>query len=375
MNKNRALTCRYCSYDANSVTATHCEICGQPLKLDTIALSKLSTRLGLGPSILWFAPILLLLLLGGGYLIWKNQLSPPTTASKLSRSSDIRLYNSMREVQNIPEGLFSYSSAPQFAALVSHGMNQAINQAHPKFRLRFTEPVNNIPGSSSVIAMLINSQLSFGETARPLEDVEYSKARDHNCTLEQIPVGFDGVAFYTNRDLLITGLSIDQLQAIFMGKVTNWKELGGPDLPITAISLDPEANSSIKVLFADLKGASLGHNVKIVRDYTEETRKVASTPGGISYGSIATVIGQRTIRPLGLAKAHSKNYVQPFVPDNRVNAEAIRDGTYPLTKRLFVVIRRDGLLDEQAGVAYLNLLLSIEGQQLLEKAGFVAIRP
>lgn len=322
--------------------------------------------------------VFLSVLSGGGYFLWmqskKNQVSLPRTANNTRLASDIQLYDSMREVQNVPTGLFNYTSSQQFAALVSSGMNQAIAQAHPKFRLRFTEPVNNLPGSSTVIAMLINNQSSFGQVARPIEKTEYSNARDHNLTLREIPVCFDGVVFYTHRDLPIDGLSVDQLQAIFTGKVTNWQEVGGPNLPIVPISLNPEITTSIRILFAGLKNASLGRNVQIVRDYTEETRKVASTPGGISYGSLASVINQQSIRPLGLAKARSKNYVYPFTPNRQVNAEAIRDGTYPLTRRLFVVTRKDGLLDEQAGVAYANLLLSIEGQKLIEKAGFVAIR-
>lgn len=380
MNGNQDQVCYRCSYDANSATASHCQICGQSFRHLTVPFNKLFTSLGLRSLLLRCGLVVLLLLLSGqGYFLWmnqskKNQVSLPRTASNTRRSFDIQLYDSMREVQNVPDGLFNYTSAQQFAALVSNGMNQAIAQAHPKFRLRFTEPVNNLPGSGSVIAMLINNQASFGQTARPIEDAEHSRARDHNFTLQEVPVGFDGVVFYTNRELAIDGLSVDQLQAIFMGKVTNWQEVGGPNLPIVPFSIDPKTTTSIRVLFAGLKNASIGRNVQIVRDYTEEARKVASTPGGISYGSIATVINQQTIRPLSLAKARSKKYVHPFTVTRQVNAQAIWDGTYPLTRRLFVVIRRDGLLDEQAGVAYANLLLSIEGQKLIEKAGFVALR-
>ena len=381
MNVNQSQVCRKCSYDINALTATHCEICDQPLKRALISpSSKLLTELSSAPPVLWFCLLILLLITTqAGYLFWMSQIRmnrvlPPVSASNRSGSSDIQLYKSMQEVQNVPDGLFNYSSAQQFAALVSHGTNQAIAQAHPKFRLRFTEPVNNLPGSGSVIAMLINNQVSFGQTARPLETAEYINARQHNSNLEEIAVGFDGVVFYTNQGIPLTGLSVAQLQAIFMGKVVNWKELGGPDLPIVPFSLDPETTTSIRVLFAGLKDASLGRNVQIVRDYTEETRKVAATPGGISYGSIATVIDQRTVHPIGLAKAQSKEYIQPFTPNHQVNAEVIRNGTYPLTRRLFVVVRRDGLLDEQAGVAYTNLLLSVEGQKLIEKAGFVALR-
>jgi phosphate transport system substrate-binding protein len=380
METKLGLVCRKCSYDANPVTATHCEICRHPLKQNSVSSKKLLSRFRGKPSIFWVGLALLLLLpIGRGLLFLMDRRSPNRTSistifSNISHSPDIRLYNSMQEVQNVPEGLFNYSSSPQFAALTSHGMNEAITQAHPKFRLRYAEPYNNIPGSSTVIAMLIRNLLSFGQTARPIEDIEYSQAKNHNFTLEQVPIGFDGIAFYTHRDLAITGLSIDQLQAIFMGKVTNWKELGGPDLPIVPISLDPETNSSIKYLFANVEGAKLGSNVQIERDYTTQTRQVASTPGAISYGSMPIVANQQSIRPIGLARGDSNQYVQPITPNRQVNTAAIRDGSYPLTRRLFVVIRRDGLLDEQAGVAYANLLLSKEGQRLIDQAGFVSIR-
>ncbi|BAU06481.1 hypothetical protein NIES592_15175 [Fischerella major NIES-592] len=58
------------------------------------------------------------------------------------------------------------------------------------------------------------------------------------------------------------------------------------------------------------------------------------------------------------------NDVSPFV----------EDGTYPFTRRLFIVIRRDGTPDRTAGIAYVNMLLSKEGQKLVEKAGYVPLR-
>ncbi|MEL6333641.1 MAG: phosphate ABC transporter substrate-binding protein, partial [Cyanobacteria bacterium J06626_26] len=59
---------------------------------------------------------------------------------------------------------------------------------------------------------------------------------------------------------------------------------------------------------------------------------------------------------------------------NTVNGEAFREGTYPLTRRLFVIVKVDDSSDEAAGRAYVNILLSPEGQTLIEEAGFVSIR-
>lgn len=319
----------------------------------------------------------LLIVTGGGliYSFGKDRLFLPlrSTPSEIERISSLQLHNSMQEVQDIPVGLFNYGGAHTFAALTAEGMNDAISRAHPEFHLRYTEPFNAEPGSGTGINMLINGELSFSQSARPLEEEDHNKAKALGFTLEQVPVAIDGVAFYTHPDLTIPGLSIDQLQAIFRGQVNNWEQVGGPNLRISPIALDPKITSVLRLLLGG-EGDDLGSNVQIVRDYTTAVRKIVTTPGGISYGSAPLIANQNSIRPIALAKANTKQYVQPFTASRQVNAQAFLDNTYPMTRRLFIIIRRDGSTDEKAGIAYASLLLSVEGQRIIEKAGFVPLR-
>lgn len=379
---NPSIVCSMCSYDANLPTASHCEICNQPLKRDQSPLNVFTISLGLLVG--------LLLLSGGLYFLGKSRITSPTTASKLispgttpatnspqaansSTASEIRYYNSMSEVQNVPEGLFNYGGSIVFAALTAGGMNDAIAIAHPQFRLRYVEPFSGMPGSGAGIAMLLDGELSFAQSTWPVKDADYEKAQKRGLSLEQVPVGIDGVVFFTNPQLPVKGLAIDQLQDIYTGKVTNWQQVGGPNLPIVAVALDPKVTASMSLLLSGLANPKLGSRVQIARDYTSSIRKVASTPGSISYASAASVITQKTIRPLPLAKAKSNQYVEPFI-NNQVNTQAFRDGSYPFTRQLFVVLSHKGKPDYQAGVAYTNLLLSREGQKIIEKAGFVPLR-
>jgi phosphate transport system substrate-binding protein len=368
-----ALICNNCRYDANALSATHCEVCGQSLQ-DTLGLPVPAKSKGFAPLRWVGIAALIALALGGGFWFWKRQNNAPNTASVLNAASDIQLYPSMQDVQNVPTGIFNYGGALTFASLAKSGMNDAIAQSYPEFRLRYTEPMNNNPGSGSGIGMLINSQLSFAQSGRPLKEVEYAQAKTRGFQLEQIPIALDGVAFFTHPDINLNGLSLDQVQSMFVGTITNWEQVGGPNLPIVLVSQDPQRSSVIPVLFEGLEGATLSPDALIIRDFTTAIRTVAQTPGAISCASASAVIGQQTIRLLGLAKTGSNQYVPVSTKDSQINTEALRNGTYPFTRRLFVVVRRDGSLDEKAGVAYANFLLSAEGQQIIGKSGLVAIR-
>jgi phosphate transport system substrate-binding protein len=366
------LVCPNCRYDANVLGAERCEVCGHPLQAEKLssALPRTKSTFALGGLGL----ALLLAVAGGTYFLWRNLSKTSTADNRISTPSNVQLSNLMQEVQGVPKGLFSYGGAHTFAAFAARGMNSAIAQAHPSFQLRYTEPLNKNPGSGTGIEMLINKHISFSQSARSLKDTESREAKTRGFQLNEVPVAFDGIAFYTHPDIDLASLSLDRVQAIFMGKVTNWQMVGGPNLSILPISVDPKLTSTIQALFEGMKGASLSPRAEIVRDYTTAIRKVKATPGAIAYASASLIMGQQGIHVLNLAKARSNKYIKVLTDRNQVNEAAFRDGTYPFTRRLFVIIRQDGTLDEQAGKAYANLLLSNEGQQIIRKSGFVPIR-
>ncbi|UFP95688.1 substrate-binding domain-containing protein [Gloeobacter morelensis] len=377
------VTCPKCGHDRNPNTATNCEICGQRLKGGGI------------PPIAWIA-LAVLLLGGAGYYFWQNRpgeapvpvastSTPPastvpaqpatTPGLEQVKSPFVKLFATMAEVENVPSGLFNYGGSTTFAPLRSRTVLGAIAQAHPEFKLRYAEPVSGKPGSGTGIAMLIAGEMSFAQSSRAVKAKEYAAAKERGFALEQVPVAIDGLAFFVHPNNPVAGLSVDQIVGLFTGKITNWKQVGGPDRPVVPFSRNLQAGGTVDYFNEEvLGGAGLGKVVRETRDTTDALRKVAATPGGIGYATASEVIGQRSVRPVPLARSNSRDYVAPFGEDGQVNRNTFRDGTYPVTRRLFVVIRRDGRLDEQAGAAYANLLLSGEGQQLVEKSGFVAIR-
>lgn len=117
---------------------------------------------------------------------------------------------------------------------------------------------------------------------------------------------------------------------------------------------------------------------------TQALRKIADNPGGIYYASAPEVVPQCTIKSLPLGRKPDElipPYQEPFVPlsqcpsvRNRLNIQAFQTAQYPITRNLYVVVKQNDQIDEQAGEIYANFLLTPQGQELIAQTGFVKIR-
>jgi phosphate transport system substrate-binding protein len=288
------------------------------------------------------------------------------------------------QVHNVPTGLFNYGGSTSWAP-IRLAVDPAIQAARPEFRLRYVTPTGALPGSSTGIRMLLDGQLSFAQSSRPILDQEYNQAQQRGFRLQQIPVAIDGLAVAVNPNLNISGLTLDQLKSIYTGKTINWKQLGGPDVTIKPYSRPTSDGGTVELFVQNiLAGQPFGSNVEFVSTTTQALKKLALSVGGIYYASAPEVVPQCTIKPLPLGRQTGQlvpPYKEPFVPlsqcpglRNQLNIQAFQAGQYPITRNLFVVVKQNGQIDQQAGEAYAKLLLTGQGQELINQAGFVRIR-
>lgn len=293
----------------------------------------------------------------------------------------------LKTVQDVPQGIFNYGGSTTWIPI--HELTkQAIADAFPEFQLRYVPPVDGSPfGSGAGIQMLLDGQLSFSESSRPIKAKEYAVAQSRGVGLKQIPVALDGIALAVHPDLGVEGLVLEQIRAIYTGEATNWSQLGGPNIPIKAYSRSVDAAGTAKYFLDSVVGAdSYGENVTFVKSTTAGVQKVLNDKGGIYFASASEIVKQCSIYAIPVAIDNQPDkFIPPFAESwrtgdsclqqaNTVNNQEFRTGNYPLTRRLFVVIKTDGELDELAGQAYANMMLSTEGQALLEEVGFVGIR-
>ncbi len=356
-------------------------------------------------SVLVSALLVALGLVGGGVWLLTHRpssepssspvtdLKTPSTSeivSKIAGKSETSIPLNTRDypidfssVENVPSGEFAYGGSAAWN-LIRRNVNPVLQAARPEFKLRYTLPASGIPSSSEAIRMLLDNQLVFANSSDPLNWHVYQEALQRGYTLTKITVALKGIAIIVHPELNIPGLTLAQLKDIYTGKITNWNQVGGPNLAITPYSLVKNSGIAESFEHVVLQHLPFAENVTFVPTTTSAVRQVARNFGGIYYGSAPEVIGQCTIKPLPIGH-HSDElippYQEPLVPPsecpgrrNQVNLTAMLSDQYPLREPLFVVVKHDSRVNEQAGEAYANLLLTNQGQELIRQAGFIPIR-
>ncbi|MEH1912398.1 PstS family phosphate ABC transporter substrate-binding protein [Nostoc sp.] len=331
--------------------------------------------------------VLTLIVIGGllWWLLKPNLLSRRSVNSSNQSSNTVSsTASTFQTVADVPTASFNYGGSTAWAS-IRQLVDSQIQSDRPELQLRYVDPVNGSPGSSSGIRMLLDGKLDFAQSSRPLTDEEQAMAKERGFTLEQRQVGMDGIAVVVNPSLNVPGLTVEQLQQIYLGKITNWNQVGGPNLPITPLSQRPEdADTVIFPSNTDLKGQALSSNVQYVYSTTEAVRQLSKTPGGIYYASARSVVPQCSVKALPLGSTSGQlipPYSEPLVsPEqcprqrNQLNTQAIKNGSYPIIANLSVIIKQNKGREQRIGDAYAKLLLTDQGQKAIEQAGFVAVR-
>lgn len=303
--------------------------------------------------------------------------SPNQSIKGLTRSSNFQ------SVQNIQTGRFRYGGSTTWAP-IRRDVDAVIKKELPQFQIIYTDPIGYPPGSGTGIQMLLQNQLAFSQSSRSLKESEYLQAQIRGLKLKEIPVAVDGIAIAVNPNLNISGLTLSQIKDIYTGKISNWQDLGGPNLRIIPYSRKNQGGTVEFFVNHVLQSENFGSNIQPINTTTEALRKLSKNEGGIYYASAPEVVGQCGVKALPIGKTFEQlipPYQEPYIPSsecpqkrNKLNEVAFSEARYPITRRLFVIVKQNGQIDEEVGETYARLLLTAQGQELIAKAGFVRIR-
>ena len=179
-------------------------------------------------------------------------------------------------------------------------------------------------------------------------DEQLAYAAENGVELEMVPIGSDAFVFIVNANNPVSDISIDQIQGIYSGEITNWSELGGKNTPIAAMRRNK--NSGSETALEKLMG-----DIPISPDYTA----IFGSPIGFSFRYYVTgMLGEGGVKILTI------NGVAP-------TAETIADGSYPIAGNIYAVYRK-GETNENV-YKTIDFMLSPEGQKIVEESGYIPL--
>ena len=213
-------------------------------------------------------------------------------------------------------------------------------------------------GTGAGVTAAATGTADIAMASREITADEKSKYGDK---FQETLIGYDGIAICVSKaiyDAGVTALTKDQVKKIYAGNITNWKELGGPDKQIYAISRE-EGSGTRDSFLTDIFG-----NTKA------ETPAVSTYSSSNSEIKTAITGSDHAIGYLGYSYSESGDLKAVKIEGVEVNPQTIKNKTYPLARSLYL----DTLGDPKPGAkAFIDFVKGAEGQKIASDNGFVPL--
>ena len=212
-------------------------------------------------------------------------------------------------------------------------------------------------GSGNGAKSLINGTCDVADMSRFMKVEEFKAAVEKGVTPVAHAVAMDGIAVIVHPANPVKALTKAQVAGIYTGKITNWKEVGGPDAKIVVISRD--TNSGTYEAFEELalKKQKMSTGVEYAGSNGAIRQRVQSTQGAIGFVGLGFV--DKTVKALVV------DGVEP-------SRDTVVSGKYPISRPLFMFTNGYPALGSHLH-AFTTLHLSKKGQEIIEGIGFVPV--
>ncbi len=223
-------------------------------------------------------------------------------------------------------------------------------------------------GSGAGIAALINGKTDIANSSRPLKEEEYALAHARNIHPTATIFAMDALAVVANDQLPVDSLTVAQVGAIFRGEITNWREVGGPDMDISLYGR--QSNSGTYVYFRDsVVLGEYSRNLKQMNGTAQMVEGIKNDPAGMGYVGVGYIVqkdGSLTsnIKVLDVKADEASPAASPLEIAN------VTSGIYPIVRPLFQYTNgtpRGKLRD------FMLFSLSEQGQQIVLGSGYYPV--
>lgn len=212
---------------------------------------------------------------------------------------------------------------------------------------------------------LVNGDVDIFFGAEPSAE-QKKLASDAGKELVYTPIGKEAFVFFVSEDNPVDGLTSEQIRNIYSGNITNWKKLGGRNLPILAFQR-PKNSGSQTTMEKFMGDAKLKEPLKVEFEYSmvgvisavaDYQNKETAIGYSFRYYATQMVFGDDN----GNIKFLSLDGIYPS-PEN------IADNSYPMTAQLYAVSLADN--DNEYVGKLLEFMTSEQGQRIVSETGYI----
>jgi phosphate transport system substrate-binding protein len=212
-------------------------------------------------------------------------------------------------------------------------------------------------GSGNGAKGILNGTCDIGNMSRFMKDNEFKACVDKGVFPVAHVVALDGLPIIVHPSNPVKNLSIQQIHDIYAGKISNWKDLGGPDKEIVIISRD--TNSGTYETFEKLvmKKDKITGKAEYVGSNGQMRARVQATPAAIGYAGLGFL--DRTI------KALTVNGIE-------ATPKTVSTGVYPIARPLFMFTNG---YPKMGSYVYqmVTLHLTEDGEKMVNEIGYVPV--
>jgi phosphate transport system substrate-binding protein len=216
-------------------------------------------------------------------------------------------------------------------------------------------------GSGTGIAALLNNNVDIAQSSRSIKQTELDDAKKNGVLVYEFIVAQDGLAVVVHPKNPVQKLTVGQIKDIFTGKISDWSALGWEEGgQISRYSR--QSNSGTYEFFNDviMNGEDWAQGTMFMPGSSAISEGVSTDVSAIGYFGVGYVKENQNIA-LEVASSEGGEYITPLIKEN------VDSGKYPISRPLFFYTNGVPKTD---GLAYLEWVLSEEGQQVISEAGF-----
>ncbi len=216
-------------------------------------------------------------------------------------------------------------------------------------------------GSGVGISALLDGTTDIAMASRAIKFSEKMKVRAAGKDVKEVIIAYDALAVVVNPSNPVSRLTREQLEGIFRGKITNWKQVGGDDRKIVVYSRETSSGTYEFFKESVLKNKNYMSGSLSMPATGAIIQSVSQTKGAIGYVGLAYLSPRVKAISVSYDGSH---YASPSM-------ETAINKTYPIVRPLYYYY--DTEKTKQVS-ALMQFILSAQGQEIIKKGGYIPVK-